>query len=467
MPIPLALLCLLALPARQDPAPPAASSPEKQEEGVQTGTERGSALRILVTGHVDLHYAFRSEEVDAAASAINTGSATSNGSVNFWAGRIGLRADVDVKDLVSGVIELENRSFESGANKPFSSSPTQSTLDIRQGYIEVGEFLTPQLNIRIGVQNVTLRNRPHDDPFFMDLGESESFFSGFQPGTPPGVGRGSVLNTADRDFGQPTGIRLFYSPVEIMTLEAFWIVYRENGSAPHDESIYAVTANSLLGENWAAWLLFAAVTGADPRLATIFTGGAGVDGYFGASKELEVFAEAYLQGGTLTGAPAAVHKEAYAFNVGARGTGLFDSKLWLELAGSWRSGDRRSDNDRDQAFQSYENVNRFLIMESNEFGLDIDTNVTCLRAAIGAGPFNVSGRPLRIQLDVGRFAAVVPVRSLSKQWGVEGDLSLIWNYNQSFSLSLKGAWLGDSELLRLLAGENHALLGLFGADLKF
>jgi hypothetical protein len=460
MPIPLALLCLLALQAQP-------TDQDRKDEGVLTGSDRGSALRILVTGHVDLHYAFRSEEVDAAASAINTGTATKDGSVNFWAGRIGLRADVDVKDLVSGVIELENRSFESGANKPFSSSPTQSTLDIRQGYIDVGDFLTPQLNVRIGIQNVTLRNRPHDEPFFMDLGESESFFSGFQPGTPPGVGRGRIVNTADRDFGQPTGIRVFYSPVEIMTLEAFWIVYRENGSAPHDESIYAFTANSLLGENWAAWLLFAAVTGGDPRLATVWTFGAGVDGYFGPSKELEVFAEAYAQGGTLTGAPAAVHKEAYAFNVGTRLTGLLDSKLWLELAGSTRSGDRRAGNDRDQAFQSYENVNRFLIMESNEFGLDIDTNITCLRTAIGAGPFNVSGRPLRIQLDVGRFVAPVAVRSLSKQWGVESDLTFTWNYNQSFSLSLKGAWLGDSDLLKKLTGENHALLGVFGADLKF
>jgi hypothetical protein len=464
MPIPLALVCMLAL---QGKAPLSDPGQERQEEGVLTGTDRASALRILLTGHVDLHYAYRSEEVDLVASGLNTGTPSASGSAHFWAGRIGMRADVDVKDLVSGVIELENRSFESGANRPFGSSPTQSTLDIRQGYIEAGEFLTPHLNVRIGVQNVTLRNRPHDEAFFMDLGESESFFSGFQPGNPPGVGHGRIVNTADRDFGQPTGIRVFYSPVEIMTLEAFWMVYRENASATHDESIYAVTANSLLGEQWASWLLFAAVNGGDQGLSTVWTIGAGVDGYVGEAKELELFAEAYYQGGTLVRAPAAVHKEAYAFNVGARCNALIESKLWGELAVSRRSGDRRPDNNQDQAFQSYENVNRFLIMESNEFGLDIDTNVTCLRAAVGAGPFNVSGRPLRVQVDVGRFAAVAPVRSLGKQWGVESDLTLTWDYNQSFSLSLKGAWLGDSDLFKRFSGENHALLGVFSADLKF
>src|SRR6516162_9149938 len=129
MPMPLALVCLLSL---QGAAPQPEPSQEKQEPGVQTGTDRGSALRILVTGHVDLHYAYRSEEVDLVASGLNTGTPSATGSAHFWAGRIGIRTDVDVKDLVSGVIELENRSFESGANRPFAGNPTTSQLDIRQ-----------------------------------------------------------------------------------------------------------------------------------------------------------------------------------------------------------------------------------------------------------------------------------------------------------------------------------------------
>jgi hypothetical protein len=444
----------------------AQDKPADAEQGVRTGADPGSAVRILLTGHVDLHYVHRSRQVGLAASALNFGTPPVADNPNFWAGRIGLRADVEVKDLVAGVIELENRSYESGANRPFGADPTDSDVDIRQGYIEAGEFLTAGLNLRIGVQNVTFRNRPHDDPFFMDLAESESFFSGFQPGTPPGVGRSSVTNTADRDIQQPAGVRLFYSPVEIMTLQAFWMVVREVGATGDDESVYGVVANSLLGENWASWILFSAVSGGDQRLSTVWTVGAGVDGYVGASKELEVFAEVYGQGGTLTRAPAAVHKQAYAFNVGARGN-VSDAKLWVEAALSRRSGDRRGDNDRDQAFQSYENTNRFLVMESSEFGLDIDTNVTCARMAVGAGPFDVSGRPLRLRADLGRFAAVAPVRSVSKQWGVESDLSAVWNYNESFSLSLKGAWLGDSQLLKRLSGDNHAWIALFGADLKF
>ena len=84
----------------------------------------------------------------------------------------------------------------------------------------------------------------------------------------------------------------------------------------------------------------------------------------------------------------------------------------------------------------------------------------------------MAGRPLRFQTDVGRFTAVAPLQTVAGagpalKWGIETDLAVTWNYNDSFSLSLKGAWLADSELLRRLAGQNNAWLLVFGADLKF
>src|SRR5258706_10003323 len=138
-----------------------------QEPPVTTGSDRGSAVRLQVTGHLDLHYVYRSEQVDAAGSFLNSGVPVAFGSPDFWAGRIGLRADVEVKDFVSGVIEFENRSFESGANLAFGLSRPASSVEIKQGYIEAAQFLTPSLSLRIGVQNVTLRNRPQGEAFFM------------------------------------------------------------------------------------------------------------------------------------------------------------------------------------------------------------------------------------------------------------------------------------------------------------
>jgi hypothetical protein len=435
---------------------------------VTTGPDQGSALRLQLTGHIDLHYLDRSPAIEEAGAQLNQLAPGTAGSSTQWSGRIGLRADVEVKDLVTGVIELENRSFENGINKPFASSPPDAGTEIKQGYIEVGQFLTPELNVRIGVQNVTFRNRPQDEPFFMDLGESEPFTMGYHS-----AGR-FVSNTVDRTITQPVGVRIFYSPFEVSTIQAFWMVTQELGGTSKDEAVYGLVANTLVAENWSTWILATAVHGAstvDP-MGTIGTVGAGVDGYVGASKDLELFTEVYGQFGTLVHAPAAVHKEAYAFNVGARWLGFFEHKLWIEAAVSRRSGDRHAGDDHDQAFQSYENVNRFVILESSEFGLDVDTNVTQVRAAVGAGPFEVDGRPLRVQLDVGHFAAVAPIETVpstgsARQWGTETDLLFTWSYNQSLAFSLKGAWLADSELLKRLGGENHAYIVLFGADLRF
>lgn len=440
---------------------------EGQEKGVTTGIDRENALRIQLTGHVDLHYLYRSDEIDQAGGILNgLGPPPPGTPENFWAGRISLRADIDVKDFVSGVIELENRSYENGMNKPFSFNNPDVPIEIKQGYIEVGRFLSPQIDLRIGVQNLTLRNRPQDEPFFMDLGESEGFFRGFQP-----VGK-FISNTVDRDIGQATGVRFFYSPGEIATLQGFWMTYTDGSGTPKNESIYGVVANSLLGENWSSWLLVVAVKGNGDQLGVIETFGAGVDGYLDASKDWEVFVEAYGQTGTLTHPPAAVRKEAYAYNAGARWLGLFNNKFWIEAADSWRSGDRHPGATHDQAFQSYENVNRFLIMESSEFGLDIDTDITCARAALGVGPFEVMGRPFRIQCDEGWFTAVAPIQSVAatgnaRRWGLESDLSFIWDYNSSFSLSLRGAWLADSQILSRLTGDDHAWLVLFSANLNF
>jgi len=450
MPLAFSLALLLAMQAAQEPPP------------VTTSPEQGSAMRMQLSGHLDLHYLYRSPAIEDAGAQLNLLAPGTTGSSTQWSGRISLRADVEVKDLVSGVIELENRSFENGINRPFAASPPNSATEIKQGYIEVGQFLTPALNVRIGVQNVTFRNRPQDEPFFMDLGESEPFSSGFR------AAGSFVGNSVDRTITQPTGIRLFYSPFEIMSVQAFWMVTQEQGGSSQDEAVYGLVANSLLAENWSAWMLATTVTGGGDHRGDIETIGAGVDGYVDDAKSVELFTEVYGQWGTLVHAPAAVHKEAYAFNAGAR---IFvATKVWLEAAVSRRSGDRHAGDDHDQAFQSYENVNRFVILESSEFGLDVDTNVSAVRGAVGVGPFTVDGRPLRIQLDVGQFAAVAPLQTAggsSRQWGTETDLSFIWSYNQSFALSLKGACLGDSDLLKLLGGENHALTVVFGADLRF
>src|SRR6188474_138678 len=124
---------------------------QQQDPPVITGSDLGSAVRLQVTGHLDLHYMYRSAEIDQLGGLLNGVAPLQAGSQNFWSGRMSLRTDIEVKDFVSGVLELENRSFEKGINKPFAAVPPDTPIQIRQGYIEIGEFLTSGLNVRIGV----------------------------------------------------------------------------------------------------------------------------------------------------------------------------------------------------------------------------------------------------------------------------------------------------------------------------
>lgn len=441
---------------------------DPQDEGkVTAGSDRASAVRIELSGRFDVHYFFRSSEVEGAAAAL-AGLSPSGGATDAWAGRFSLRADVTLRDAVSGVLEIENRSFDEGANIFLSSNPEVDAVTIKQGYVEVGEFLSPRLSLRVGVQDVTFRNRPHDEPFFMDLGEVEGFFAGFSGAA------GIIRNTVDRDVREAVGVRALWSPTDFASVQAVGVVYGEGDVDSDGETVYVLAANTLLSERTAVWLLGALVSGSGPELEEVLTVGLGADGYVGEGRELELFGEAYVQRGRLTGA---VRKAAFAVQAGVRYVGLFEPSLWAEGAVEHRSGDRRPGDRTDQAFQSYENQNRFLVLESAEFGLDVDTNVSLVRGALGGSPFSIDGRPVRLRLDVGRFAADAPLRSASgspiavgeDDWGTEADLGASWDLSASLRFWVKGAWLVGSRLLEELTPgrDPDAQVLAFGADLRF
>ncbi len=438
-----------------------------QDGQVEAGREPHSALRIEVSGALDLHYLERGGEINAAGGALNGVAPPVTRSTNAWSGRVSLRADARLRDSVTGVVEVENRSFDEGLNRPFSSDPETDTLDLKQAYIDVAEFLDPKLGLRIGIQDLAIRNRPHDEPFFLDLGRSEGFFEGFAPS-------GHIRDTADRDVQEATGITASWALHEVLLVRAAALVYSENGPASSDESVYLLTANAAIPDSLALWVLGVLVSGGDPDLGGVWTLGAGVNGYLFEDRPLEVFAEGYLQRGELTDA---VSKRAWAGNAGLRWlAGFADNKAWIEAAVSFRSGNRSVTDGRDEAFQSYENENRFLIVQSAEFGLDLDTNLRAVRAAAGAGPFEiVEGKPLRLQVDVAQFTADQRLRDAAgavlargeDDWGLEVDAGLSWSFNASLLFTLKGAWLLGSELFNELTGDDHSALGLFGASLRF
>ncbi|HYF01022.1 MAG TPA: hypothetical protein VEJ18_19015 [Planctomycetota bacterium] len=420
---------------------------------VEPGLERWSAVRIGVSGRLEMHYLHRDDAINQAGGAVTS-------STNAWSGRVNLRLDVEVADRVQGVLELENRRFDEGLNEPFGQPDEEDDLTVKQGYIDVPGLPARAFRLRIGVQELTIRNRPHDDAFFLDLGETEGFFAGFNPAA------GRIDVTFDRDVREAVGARLDWSPLDFLTARAFALVVGEQGSTEEDEALYGLSVNANLAETMAAWLMGVVVSGGEPDLEQVWTLGAGWNAYFGRRRDVELFAEAYLQRGTLTDAPDRVSKRAFGGQAGGRLSAV--EKLWIELAGAIRTGDEDPGDGTDEAFQSYEYEHRFLILESAEFGLDVDTNVIVVRGGLGLGPLEVDGRPLHLRVDVGRFRADETL-SGEDAWGVETDLTVRWNFNASLTLAVQAAILAGSDILEAITADrdDEAFAVVGGADLRF
>lgn len=446
----------------------AAPQEESRETFPSAGEEPHGAPLIHLSGEIDLHYLHRGEAVNETGALLEALPAD-DASTNAWAGRASLRIDAEVGGNVSGVIELENRDFDEGINRFLGSDPERDGVDLKQAHINAFDLLTPGLRLRLGVQDVSFRNRPHDEPFFIDLGEVEGFYAGFSP-----AGE-HLRNSVDRDVQEATGIRLSYDLAEVLTAQAVGVVYTEGGPGAEDEAVWLAVLNGTPSEKLSAWILGAYVTGPGSGLGDVWTLGAGVDTYFGSARSLELFAEGYLQGGELVEEPERVRKRSFAANVGGRVVGLLSGLLWLEAAFSCRSGNEETGDDADEAFQSYENENRFLILQSAEFGLDVDTNLRVVRGTAGLGPFTLAGRPLRFQLDVGSFRADEEIRDAGgaalgeRDWGIETDLMVSWECSASLRLWAKGARLSSSDVLGALTreAEDEAFLAVAGAKLTF
>lgn len=432
---------------------------------VAAGEDRHSAVRIVLSGHAELHFTHRDRALNEAGVALGL-AAPSLTQDSFWSGRVGLRADVTLKHDVSAVLELENKDFDEGANVAWGTDPEDDLVRIQQAYVEVARFVDAPLTLRLGVQDVRVRNRALDEPFFLDLGESESFSAGFS------TTGNQVNSTADRDVREAVGLKLTWDVAPVASVHALGMVYGEAGASKDDEQVYAILANAAVSDRLALWLMAAWVAGAGHD-QDVWTVAAGADLFLGGTKGLELFAEGYLQRGHLV---QHVRKSAFAFQAGARVVDVVPELLWLEAACALRTGNEEPGDGRDETFQSYENENRFLILQSAEFGLDVDTNVRLARLTAGLGPLAVAGRPLRLQLDLGNFTADEPVSVPSgalsanrRHWGFEADLGATWAYSESLSFWVKGSGLWRSGVLERLTPdrEDDAVLAVAGADLRF
>lgn len=397
------------------------------------------SVRATLTGSARVGPVFRGAGLERLRDALNPPPGFAAGSLDqFVSAEASLRLDIDWDPRIRTAVELAHEPFVRDVNQPLGADGLD--LILRQLFVEVGGFLADPLTLRMGAFDYSWRLRPHDEPFFLDAGRSDSAFSGLVR-TP--ADDFFVIPTADRDVAHPGGLLLSWRAGDFVQVEAAALVLRERGASGDDESLYTLYAGFPLSERSAGFVAFALATGRHPG-DEVHTFGLGYDGYLGAQRELELFVELWLQGGRLAGS---FPKRGLGAAAGAR---WFAGRWWAELSVNHRSGDRDPLDGRDETFVSYENQTRFLIVEDPEAGLDWDTNVTSLRLT-GSRRLGASWEA---RVDVGLFRLHTDLvgstgadRNTGRRLGTELDATLRHEFSRQVTADLRAAVLTASDLL--------------------
>lgn len=417
-------------------------------------TASGSdAVRVAVD--TDQYWVLQDRELVEAASMLNTGAAAGLDTRDFWYSRMALRFDGQATEDVAWRVELESPTRVRRAIVPWSAAALEEVV-VSQMWADVR--FDSEWSLRAGMQDVKLSNRPPGigEPFFLDLGDAESFF----PADPPALPT-SVRNTVERLGSRPTGVRVRFDPNPFILAEGFILGVEETpGGLPisHSEYVAGLHASAAIPEDVSLFLLATFHSGPfhGSRIATV---GIGADAYLDEARSLEVFGEIYGQFGTLIDqAGIDVEKEgAFAAVAGVR---KHLDGWWVEGAYWHLTGDERSTDGHDGAFQSYENVDQFLVLEDDELGLDFDTNYRAVKLAAGwgLGPGLLRKDDLHARLDVGWFMLDAPLQgpggaTLTRRddLGVEVDATLVWQAFEALDLRLRAGWLFSSDVLEAIA----------------
>jgi hypothetical protein len=437
-------LLLLALPAPQD-------APEK--------------LRI----EADLWLAYAVADgalVDAQDALLAGAPMTGARAVDWLTGRARVRFDIEASPRVSAVVELESRSRDLGLRLGFGRDDENEILvAIEQAYLRVRDLLFDGDALLFGAQDLRYRLRPHGEAVLLDVTESESAWAGINAaGT-------ALRNVTFPDTLEPAGFVYRVDRRGGWRVDLFALKILDNasgtdaGGAPtRDEAVYGIYFDAIPDPERLKVFAVLALLRGGMKGANVWTFGLGADAYFGADKEWEVFAEVFFQRGDFA---RGIDKAAEAVLAGARWVAPIEGggTLAIEASGFLATGDRDAADGKETSFQSHESMNRLAILQSDEWGLDIDTNYRVYILSTEA-----RWEEIDLALHVGwarlDFAPLDPagVRYTDeRKLGMEVDLVATWRVDGGAAeLFAIAAWLGGSKVLDALTGEDSALLFVAG-----
>lgn len=419
-----------------------------------------AAQEVTVSGEVGMTWASR-DRVLNEASLWTPGGGALRESDTFVLPRLSVRFDVESRPLRAAV-EIGNPVLDFDSADPRLQDDRLGEADalrfrLRQGWIELFDL------VRAGAQDFSWDPTGLGQILFLAPSGAESPWGELPDSTVPpfpASGTNTVPQTR-RDTQHPVGVT---ARVEEVTL--FALLMREGGPVSADEGLWGVAAARAF-EPVRVGAVLALLTGGE-REQAVWTGGVAV------SLDWAPFTfagEAYRQLGR---AGDGLRASGSAVRALARYAGGF----WLQGAFVWISGDRRGDDGREGRFLSYEDNDATLIVEGNEFGLDVDSNYWSAQLSAGFG-LELGEPKLRPHLTAAffRLLEAIPlppdplpgVGGRSRELGVELDGGVEVDWSSHLTFTAGAAYLLGAKALEefTFSRSSRTLLFTLGFRLTF
>lgn len=429
-----------------------------------------SGVKMTVSGAADMDYVYRDgvmQELRAGAAGWTLRGAAGTDSTNFWNGKFTVRMDIDLAEKVFAVIEMENERYAGGAADVLGDDNTDVLFE--QANVRFADLFYEGLTATLGVQDVRQDVRGKGHPFFLDVSEADSTWTD----------AGSVVPRKAFGYSEATGLNLSYKEKTApWTLSFGAYTIWEGGATSDDEDVYllnlAYNLPESAGKNSLLNLLASSFNGMGSD-RQVYTLGAELALNDIGSAGTELFGGMFFQFGD-AGQDAtgdAIDAKGNAFYVGGRYTFASTGKPWLEIAYWSISGDNDAADGDEDRFLSYENVDQFMILESDTFGLDVDSNYTAFKFS-GGTYFSVAGKPdnLNLTANLGFFSLdekIPAVGGTEDDLGTEFDLSLVYAFSKNVSLDLNAGFLFGSDSIEdyNVDEENDARMFTLGTNVTF
>jgi hypothetical protein len=448
---------------------------------IDTNAQNTETVKVTVSGGLDVDWIWRDRAFNAA-TGLNVGTVTGNFTdEGFFVGHYNVQLDIDLSEKVKILLRIDNPSLPrtaavTGGGNVLGTNPEGMTAQVRQANITFNELFDPAVSLSVGTNEATFDIRGNGSPLFWDPAHSGSIYGNVAGALP--LGNGSSTSTADEL--QPTGVVFSYNRESIHLNVILAPAIIERGASKADESggavtlLYDLTGGSM-GKGSRLGAIVALTSGAGSGAMYTVGGGATVRDL--GMKGLELFGEFYFQAGEVT---LDTDAGGFALEIGAKLMFEHDLQPWVEAKLTMQTGDddqTAGDQDVD-AFLSYEHHDDLMILQSDFYGADWDTNFFGIIISGGVALNVGQGKNnLRVWGVIGLCRTMEDVAfgaTNEDALGNEVDIRAAYDFSKQVTIDAGIAMLFGSDILELSGGgsadpdaDDSSFLFTWGVSGKF